>query len=252
MSRVTLTGPNQHPLLGTMLGVDFSPKKVCSFDCVYCEDATTRKTMEREPFCAPDEVVEAVRRHVDEHGVPQTLLLTGGGEPTLYAGFGEMVRALRAAFPDVACTLYTNGSLLFDPAVREEVATCDPVMGNLNSADAATFVRIARQHRAASAESTIAGYRALRRELTTQRLWMDGIFLKGVNDGADGLVALGRALCDIGPDLYTVRTTRRVIAVLCEPVDASFQSVVEKAWARFNLPVQFALPAAPAASSSPR
>ena len=52
MSQVTITGPNPHPLLGQTLGVDFSPKKVCSFDCVYCGVGmnTTRKTMKREVF----------------------------------------------------------------------------------------------------------------------------------------------------------------------------------------------------------
>lgn len=245
MCPVTITGPNEHPQLGKTLGVDFSPKKTCSFDCVYCGSPTTRKTMKREMFCPPDEVVSAVRDHVAEHELPQALLLTGSGEPTLYLGFGEMVRALRAVFPGVVCTLYTNGSLLSDPEVRREVAACDPVMANLNSVDAVTFARIARPHRAVSVEATISGYKALRRELTSQRFWMDGIFLRGVNDDADGLRALGRVLSEIEPDLYTVRTTRRVIPGLCEPVDSSFRETVEAAWADLGLHVVFSLPPAP-------
>jgi len=108
MCPVTITGPNKHPLLGMTLGVDFSPKKTCSFDCVYCGSPTTRKIMEREKFCPPEEVVAAIRSHLAEHELPKAFLLTGSGEPTLYSGFGEMVRALRAAFPAVICTLYTS------------------------------------------------------------------------------------------------------------------------------------------------
>ncbi len=249
MCPVTITGPSEHPQLGSTLGVDFSPKKVCSFDCVYCKEATTRKTVHRETFYPASEVVSAVGAYVASHGLPKTFFLTGSGEPTLYLGFGEMVRALRDAFPGVACTLYTNGSLLLDPAVRKEIALCDPVMGNLNSVDPATFARIARPHRAVSVDAVVSGYKALRRELASPRLWMDGIFLRGVNDGAASLAALGQALAEIRPDLYTVRTTRRVIPGLCEPVDSAFRETVENAWAGLGLALAFALPPTPPSSA---
>ncbi|MDD4903543.1 MAG: hypothetical protein PHX77_03485, partial [Candidatus Bipolaricaulis sp.] len=149
------------------------------------------------------------------------------------------------AYPGVVCTLYTNGSLLRDPQVRKEVATCDPVMANLNTVDATAFAKIARPHRGVSVEAVVAGYKALRHELASQRLWMDGIFLKGVNDGEASLAALGRVLAEIGPDLYTVRTTRRVIPGLCEPVDSAFRETVENAWAGLGLALVFAFPPTP-------
>lgn len=244
MSQVTITGPNPHPLLGSMIGVDFSPKKVCSFDCVYCGVGmnTTRKTMEREFFHPVENVVAAVDGYMRENEKPDAFFLTGSEEPTLYAGYGELVRALRGKYPDVVCTIYTNGSLLSDPEVRQEVAECDPVMGNLNTVDEAVFARLSRPDRTASIRATIDGFKALRSELTTRKLWLDGVFLKGVNDDREGLRALGETLAVIGSDLYIVRTAPRVIEGLSERVEGDFQSVVEAAWADSDFPVRFSLP----------
>jgi len=246
MSDVTINGPHPHPLLGQMLAVDFSPKKVCSFDCLYCGVGmnTTRKTMAREDFRPVDDVVSAVDAYMAENDPPNTFFLTGSGEPTLYTGYGEMVRVLREKYPDVACTIYTNGSLLADPVVREEISACDPVMGNLNTVDERVFARLNRPDPQASLPTTIAGFKTLRSELVSQRLWLDGVFVKGINDEPDALRKLGETIAEIGPDLYIVRTAPRETEGLCERVDPSFQECVEKAWEGLDIQVRFFLPPA--------
>ena len=244
MAPVTITGPNPHPLLGSVVGVDFSPKKVCSFDCIYCGVGmnTTKKTMEREMFHPVGDVLEAVARHVEEHGTPGTFFPTGSGEPMLYSGFDEMAAALKEAHPDVALTVYTNGSLLDDPDVRREIALCDPIQGNLDTVDEATFLRLSRPHREALLRDRLEGYRTLKDELGGQRLWLHGVFVRGVSDDPENLLTLGEALAEIEPDLYIVRTARTSIEGVCEPVAAGFRSIVEEAWRRLDFPVRFSLP----------
>lgn len=244
MDPVRITGPTSHPLLGAVVGVDFSPKKICSYDCVYCGVGmnTTKKTMEREMFHPVNDVLDAIACHVEEHGAPDTLFLTGSGEPMLYAGFGELAATLREEYPSTALTVYTNGSLLLDQQVRREIGICDPVQGNLDGADESTFLRLSRPHRATSLADRIEGYKTLRRELTGRKLWLHGVFVKGVSDDPEGLKRLGETLAEIKPDLYIVRTTRRTIEGVCEPVDAGFRSMVEETWRRFSFPVTYFLP----------
>lgn len=244
MDSVAITGPNPHPLLGSVVGVDFSPKKVCSFDCIYCGVGmnTTKKTMEREMFHPVGDVLEAIARHVEEHETPDTFFLTGSGEPMLYSGFGEMATALKETYPGAALTVYTNGSLLTDPDVRQEIALCDPIQGNLDTADEGTFLRLSRPHRDALLRDRLEGYRTLKDELTGRKLWLHGVFIKDESDDPENLRTLGEALAEIEPDLYIVRTTRRTIEGLCEPVDAGFRTVVEEAWRRFAFPVRYSLP----------
>ncbi len=246
MDPVTISGPNPHPLLGSTVGVDFSPKKVCSYDCIYCGVGvnTTKKTMEREPFHPVGDVLDAIAEHVEEHGIPDTFFLTGSGEPMLYAGFGDLALALKKAYPGASRTVYTNGSLLLDPQVRAEIAHCDPIQGNLDGVDEPTFLRLSRPHRSALLQDRLTGYRTLKAELSEQRLWLHGVFVRGVGDSPEDLKSLGEVLAELEPDLYIVRTTRRTIEGLCEPVDARFRAVVETAWSRFDFPVQFLLPEA--------
>jgi len=244
MSSVTVEGPSSHPLLGTIVGVDFSPKKVCSFDCIYCGVGmtTTKKTMERELFHSVEGVLSAVAVHVAEHGLPDTFFLTGSGEPMLYSGFGEMAAALKEAYPDVALTVYTNGSLLDDPDVRREIALCDPIQGNLDTANERTLARLSRPHPEALLHDRVEGYRTLKGELAGQQLWLHGVFLEGAADDPNELRSLGEAVASIEPDLYVVRTTRRTIEGLCAPVDAGFRAVMEEAWREFGFPVRYFLP----------
>lgn len=244
MDPAAISGPNPHPLLGSVVGVDFSPKKVCSFDCIYCGVGmnTTKKTMEREMFHPVGDVLEAIARHVEPHGTPDTFFLTGSGEPMLYSGFGEMVMALKEIYPGAALTVYTNGSLLDDPDVRREIALCDPIQGNLDTVNERTLVRLSRPHPEALLRDRLEGYRTLKGELTGQRLWLHGVFVKGESDGPEGLRTLGEVIAEIEPDLYIVRTTNRTIEGLCEPVDASFRAVVEEAWRPFAFPVRYFLP----------
>jgi wyosine [tRNA(Phe)-imidazoG37] synthetase (radical SAM superfamily) len=244
VTQVAITGPNPHPLLGSTIGIDFSPKKVCSFDCIYCGVgmSTTRKTLTREMFYPVDDVIDAVDAFVELNGQPDAFFLTGSGEPTLYKGFGEVAERLRQRYPEVVRTLYTNGSMLWNPDVRREMLACDPIMGNLNCVDEAVFARMTRHSPEASLQSVISGYKTLKAELLDQQLWLDGVFLKDANDDPDGLRALGETLAVINPDVYIVRTTRRVIEDLCEPVDAGFQAVVEDTWAGFDFPIRFFLP----------
>jgi wyosine [tRNA(Phe)-imidazoG37] synthetase (radical SAM superfamily) len=244
MDPVLINGPNPHPLLGSVVGVDFSPKKVCSFDCIYCGVGmnTTKKTMEREMFHPVGDVLEAIARHVEPHGTPDTFFLTGSGEPMLYSGFGEMATALKETYPGAALTVYTNGSLLGDQGVRREIASCDPIQGNLDTVDERTLLRVSRPHREVRPRDRLEGYRLLKGELTGQRLWLHGVFVKGETDDPEALRALGEAIAEIGPDLYVVRTAQRAIEGLCEPVDASFRAAVEEAWRGFDFPVRYSLP----------
>ena len=71
---------------------------------------------------------------------------------------------------------------------------------------------------------------------------MHGVFVKGVSDDRESLERLGETVAEIEPDLYIVRTTRRTIEGLCEPVDAGFRAVVEEAWRQFPFPVRYFLP----------
>ncbi|NMC69029.1 MAG: radical SAM protein [Myxococcales bacterium] len=139
-------GPVWSRRLGRSLGVDLVPYKVCSYDCVYCQlGRTTRKTVRRGEFAPVGEVLADVRRALASGPAPDFLSLAGSGEPTLHAGLGELIAALRRR-TTIPVAVLTNGSLLLRPDVRRELARADLVLPSLDAGDARTFRRVNRPH----------------------------------------------------------------------------------------------------------
>ncbi len=235
-----IMGVNTVPGLGEVLRVDFNPLKVCSFNCVYCGvGATTRKIFEREEFYPVQDVLSEVRDYIQENGEPDYIMLTGNGEPTLYSGFGRLAEAIKEALPNVKLTIYTNGSLFYLPGVRDEVALCDLVMINLNSVDERAFRRVCRPHKEATLERVLGGIKQFKQDYTGP-VWMDVVFVKGVNDSDEALEGLMSTVLDIGPDLYRVRTMREPLGNVAQPVAGEFKEVLKEKWDGLPLEIVYA------------
>ena len=69
---------------------------------------------------------------------PDYITLSGSGEPTLHSGLGEIIERIRG-MTAVPVAVLTNGSLLWQKAVRKEVALADVVLPSLDPPDAERF-----------------------------------------------------------------------------------------------------------------
>ena len=137
-------GPVPSRRLGRSLGVDLTPRKVCSFDCIYCQvGRTTRKTTEREQFMAASEIIAEVRQKLKTVPRPDYITLSGSGEPTLHAGIGEIIDGIQR-ITDVPVAVMTNGSLFYDPEVRRACLHADLILPTLDAGDEETFQAINR------------------------------------------------------------------------------------------------------------
>ena len=84
-------GPIKSRRLGLSLGIDLTPGKICSFDCIYCQAGRTKvKTTERRVYADPEVVLGQLRVWLQEHAdIAQGLkyvTIAGSGEPTLHSG----------------------------------------------------------------------------------------------------------------------------------------------------------------------
>ena len=76
-------GPIHSRRFGVSLGVDLSPfVKQCNFDCLYCELAQSQTTQNQTNIVEVDEIIDALKEHLDEK--IDVITLTANGEPTLY------------------------------------------------------------------------------------------------------------------------------------------------------------------------
>jgi wyosine [tRNA(Phe)-imidazoG37] synthetase (radical SAM superfamily) len=201
-------GPVPSRRLGRSLGVDLVPSKVCSYDCIFCQlGHTTEKTTERRLYVPVDEVLDQVNQALRSGPQPDHVTLSGSGEPTLHSGMGEVIRGIKR-LTDIPVAVLTNGSLLWDAAVREDCVHADIVLPTLAAGDEETFERI---HRPASgltlgriAEGLIAF-----RGMFEGEIWLEVFLLDGINT-SDQQVAKIRALAEqIHPNRVQLNTAVR-------------------------------------------
>ena len=103
---------------GKAIIVDFSPKKVCNFNCIYCPAGqTTEMINERRNFYPVENIVKEIKDYIKNEGTPFLTILTGGGEPTLYSRIGELAKKVRELGTKTKTKILTNGSLLMDEDV---------------------------------------------------------------------------------------------------------------------------------------
>ena len=136
-------GPVPSRRLGRSLGVDALTFKSCSFDCVYCQlGRTTNHTIERKEYIPTADILDEVRRKLENGDKPEYISFAGSGEPTLHSGLGDIIRGIKA-MTDVPVVVFTNGSLLWMPEVRADLAAAaDEVIPSLDRGDAALLDKV--------------------------------------------------------------------------------------------------------------
>jgi len=199
-------GPVPSRRIGRSLGVDLVPFKTCTYDCIYCQlGSTTNLTVERKEWVPMDAVLEELKRKLVCN--PNYITLSGSGEPTLYSRLGELIEHIQA-MSGVPVAVLTNGSLLWQKDVREEVALADLVLPSLDADEDDNFQFINRPHPDITFGQMVEGLVALRREFTGQ-YWLEVFLLGGytaLETNVKRLAALARR---IGPDRVQLNTVAR-------------------------------------------
>jgi wyosine [tRNA(Phe)-imidazoG37] synthetase (radical SAM superfamily) len=169
-------GPVPSRRLGRSLGVDLVPFKTCSYDCIYCQlGRTTKKTVERKEWVPTNAVLDELKRKLSCR--PDYITLSGSGEPTLHSGLGEIIDHIQAMTKTPVAVL-TNGSLLWQPEVRAELALADVVMPSLDAGDELLFQAVNRPHPEITFEKLVSGLEQFRREFSGQ-YWLEVLLLAG-------------------------------------------------------------------------
>lgn len=217
-------GPVNSRRLGASLGIDIVPRKACTFDCVYCEvGPTTVKTTERQTFVTLEQVKKALQDYLAKESTDHLDYITfaGSGEPTLNLAIGSMIHYIKSL--DIApVAVLTNGSLLSEPEVRDDLMEADLVVPSLDAATEKTFRKINHPVENLDLSRIIDGI-----DLFTKRfegeVWLEIMFVKGVNDTFEEAQALSVIAGRIAPfkvQLTTLSRPSRTAKV--KPVDFAF------------------------------
>ncbi len=206
-----LFGPVASRRLGLSLGVDLIPPKTCPLDCIYCEvGRTTVKTLERREYIPAAAIIAELRAYfAGANPEPDYVTLAGSGEPTLHSGLGQIIAKLKE-LTKAPIAVLTNGVLLIDPQVRREISQADVILPSLDAVTPELFQKINRPVAGVTAETLIAGLKALRQEYLGQ-IWLEILLLQGLNDTPAELARLKAVLADLRPDEIHLNTAVRPV-----------------------------------------
>lgn len=135
-------GPVHSWRLGKSLGVDplAEQQKVCNMDCSYCQlGKTVTLTQGRACFASTQDIVNELSS-IPAHFIDY-ITISGRGEPTLASNLGEMIRGIKQNRREKVAVI-TNGILLNDVSVREELSAADYVVVKFDAANQETFENI--------------------------------------------------------------------------------------------------------------
>jgi wyosine [tRNA(Phe)-imidazoG37] synthetase (radical SAM superfamily) len=125
-------GPVSSWRLGRSLGIDLinARRKVCSFNCIYCQLGNTRQfAIEPKEFISLEQLSSEIRLLGPISA--DYVTFSGTGEPTLASNLGEAIELVGSALR-LPVAVLTNSSLMFREDVRRRLALADTVVAKLD------------------------------------------------------------------------------------------------------------------------
>jgi wyosine [tRNA(Phe)-imidazoG37] synthetase (radical SAM superfamily) len=140
----TIFGPVRSRRLGVSLGINLLPnnRKVCNFNCIYCECGWNPKDKSSEKLPTKKEVETLLELKLADMKAKRQLLdvitYAGNGEPTMHPKFSEIIDVtcnLRDKyFPNVKIAVLSNATLIFKPKIVNALKKVDQNILKFDSA----------------------------------------------------------------------------------------------------------------------
>ena len=179
-------GPVKSRRLGVSLGINLLPvnKKICNFNCIYCECGWTRSSEISGNLPNRETVYNALEQKLSElkqlNQIPDVITYAGNGEPTLHPAFPGIIDdsiTLRDKYiPEARIAVLSNATTISDPLVKAALLKTDMNILKLDSAFDST-IKIHNQPRInVSAEQLINDLIGFNGNVIIQTLFLRGTY----------------------------------------------------------------------------
>lgn len=215
-------GPVKSRRLGMSLGINLLPatRKVCNFNCIYCECGWTYELKRPESYLpAREEVYKALDLKLlelrDSDTPPDMITFAGNGEPTLHPDFpgiiDDTIELRNKYFPGTAIAVLSNSTTITLPHIKEALLKIDKNILKLDSGFDLT-VRTHNQPRVNfKVAELIENLQKFKGQLIIQTLFLRGTYRGKTIDNTtpDELSAWLKALEIINPSEVMIYTISR-------------------------------------------
>jgi wyosine [tRNA(Phe)-imidazoG37] synthetase (radical SAM superfamily) len=203
-------GPVPSRRLGQSLGIDPIPLKTCNWNCVYCQLGRTRPvTNQRGKYSPAKEILAQVKDSLEKHkpGEIDWITIVGSGEPTLHHETGWLIREIKL-ITDIPVAVITNGSLLYQAEVRDELMVADAILPSLDAGSKELYRRINRPHPECTYQRLVDGLKKFNEQFNG-KFWLEVMLVKDLNDTQEALQNLARTIESIRPDQVHINLPTR-------------------------------------------
>jgi wyosine [tRNA(Phe)-imidazoG37] synthetase (radical SAM superfamily) len=175
---------------------------------VYCEvGVTDKRGLARKEYFLAKEILAEVKEVIAEYPNLDHITISGSGEPTLNSKIGDIIRGIKQ-MTTVPVAVLTNGTLLDDPAVRRDLMDADIVSPSLDAVTPEVFEKVDRPNPKLRIDNIIEGIRKFRQEYRG-RMWMEILFVAGINDQDDEVYKMKQVIDEIQPEKVHLNTVIR-------------------------------------------
>ncbi|MBU4312618.1 MAG: radical SAM protein [Candidatus Omnitrophica bacterium] len=198
-------GPVSSWRLGSSLGVDpiSGEKKVCTFDCVYCQIGDTKRfSSKREVFVPTGDIIKEIKS-LPELNIDY-ITFSGTGEPALVSNLGEIIKEIRKLRKE-KIAIITNSSLIDRKDVQEDLGLADLVMLKLDAHSPELFLKINKPLKGITFDRVLKGIKEFSSGYKG-KLALQIMFIEKNRSYAGDIAGLAK---DINPDEVQLNTPLR-------------------------------------------
>lgn len=215
-------GPVKSRRLGISLGINLLPtnRKICNFNCIYCECGWTRQS-DKSPGVLPlrEEVYNALDHKLAEmkaiNQKPDVITYAGNGEPTLHPDFpgiiDDSISLRNKYFPSARIAVLSNATTIRDQSVKAALLKVDQNILKLDSAFDTTICIHNQPSSGIKAEELISSLAGFDGKLIIQTLFLRGKYKNQLIDNTtpEEVDAWLKALDKIRPSEVMIYTISR-------------------------------------------
>lgn len=205
----TIFGPVHSRRFGVSLGVDLSSSgKQCNFDCLYCELSPMKAISHQDTITPISEIIQDLKEALLKHPAIDVITLTANGEPTMYPFLDELVDTIDDIKGEIKTLILSNSASLSDEKIFNTLLKLDQVKLSLDAATPDIFRKIDRPAEGIEISAIIDACQRFSHRYTG-KLFIEILFVRGLNDTLEEVAALNRALQNIRCERIDIGTIDR-------------------------------------------
>lgn len=205
----TIFGPVHSRRFGVSLGIDLSSSgKQCNFDCLYCELAPMPAMANQHTVTPVETIISDLKEALQKHPSIDVITITANGEPTMYPYLSELIEKIDGIKGTIQTLILSNSACLSEEWVFDTLLRLDQVKLSLDAATPQTFKKIDRPAEGIEIGRIIENITRFS-HIFEGKLFIEILFVKGINDAQDEIEALNRALLAIRCERIDIGTIDR-------------------------------------------